>query len=205
MGRRPYVSPTSRIPPQITPVSLPELFTIFEPSSGGAFGAILKWPLQCRSTNHGANGATTADRPCILSVPGAVAGFRVRGGAQVAYPGFQRGGCLRSGPIQKVGGGGGGGRFRSDIRKGGGGRASGPIYEKWGGGGGRFRLDIRKVGGGGGGGGGALQVRYTKSGGVGHSASGPIPLGTQKIPTYVLPRYTSHARANERKIYAGKG
>ena len=42
----------------------------------------------------------------------------------VAYPGFQREGCLRSGPIQKVcvGGGGGG--------------ASGPIYEKWGGGGG---------------------------------------------------------------------
>ena len=26
----------------------------------------------------------------------------------VAYPGFQREGCLRSGPIQKVGGGGGG-------------------------------------------------------------------------------------------------
>ena len=26
-----------------------------------------------------------------------------------AYPGFQRGGCLRSGPIRKVGGGGGGG------------------------------------------------------------------------------------------------
>ena len=29
------------------------------------------------------------------------------GGAPVAYPGFQRGGCLRSGPIRKVGGGGG--------------------------------------------------------------------------------------------------
>ena len=29
--------------------------------------------------------------------------------ATVAYPGFQRGGCLRSGPIRKVGGGGGGG------------------------------------------------------------------------------------------------
>ena len=54
-----------------------------------------------------------------------------------------------------------------------------------------------------------LKVRpHTKSGGGGggHSASGPIPLplseimplfGTQKIPTYVLPRYTSHARANE--------
>ena len=67
----------------------------------------------------------------------------------MAYPGFQRGGCLRSGP----GGGGGGG---------------------------------------------------------GQSTSGPIPLfGTQKISTctYVLPtcRYTSHARANELKIHAGKG
>ena len=48
-------------------------------------------------------------------------------------------------------GGGEGGHFRSDIRKVGGGGASGPIYEKWGGG--------------------------------GHSASGPIPLGTQKIST----------------------
>ena len=36
-----------------------------------------------------------------------------------AYPGFQRGGCLRLGPIRKVGGGGGGG--------GGGQFASGPI------------------------------------------------------------------------------
>ena len=42
----------------------------------------------------------------------------------MAYPGFQREGCLGSGPIQKVGGGG----------------ASGPIYEKWGGGGGAFRF-----------------------------------------------------------------
>ena len=79
-------------------------------------------------------------------------------GAPVAYPGFQRGGCLRSGPIRKVWGG------QS---------TSGPIYEKWGvgdsplqvrytksggeggggGGGGdsHFRSDIRKVGGGGGG------------------------------------------------------
>ena len=31
------------------------------------------------------------------------------GAAAVAYPGFQRGGCLRSGPIRKVGRGGGGG------------------------------------------------------------------------------------------------
>ena len=91
----------------------------------------------------------------------------------VAYPGFQREGCLRSGPIHKVGGRGGG-------------RASGPIYEKWG-------------GGGGGGGGRALQVRYTKSGG------GAIPLQVRylwthrkylHVPTYVLPRYTSHERAN---------
>ena len=76
----------------------------------------------------------------------------------MAYPGFQRGGCLRSGPIQKVGGalqvrytksGGGGG--------GGGGCTSGPIYEKWEG---------------------------------GHSASGPIPLGTQKISTCTYLRAT---------------
>ena len=31
------------------------------------------------------------------------------GAAAVAYPGFQRGGCLWSGPIRKVGSGGGGG------------------------------------------------------------------------------------------------
>ena len=46
----------------------------------------------------------------------------------MAYPGFQRGGCLRSGPIRKVGGGGGGG--------GGGGNSLQVRYEKWGGGGG---------------------------------------------------------------------
>ena len=120
----------------------------------------------------------------------------------MAYPGFQREGCLRSGPIRKVGGGGGGalqvrytksgGALQVRYTKSGGeggasgpiyekwggalqvrytksrGGASGPIYEKWGGGGGRFRSDIRKVAGGGG----------------GHSAaSGPIPLGTQKIST----------------------
>ena len=76
----------------------------------------------------------------------------------VAYPGFQRGGCLRSGPIRKVGGGGGGGgavHFRSDIRKSGGGggggqSTSGPIYEKVGGGGGavHFRSDTKSGGGG---------------------------------------------------------
>ena len=33
----------------------------------------------------------------------------------MAYPGFQRGRCLRSGPIRKVGGG--AVHFRSDIRK----------------------------------------------------------------------------------------
>ena len=58
----------------------------------------------------------------------------------VAYPGFQREGCLRSGPIQKVGGG--------------------PIYEKWGGGG-ALQVRYTKSGGGGGGGGAIpLQVRY---------------------------------------------
>ena len=87
-----------------------------------------------------------------------------------AYPGFQRGGCLRSGPIRKVGGGGGGGgavHFRSEIRKvgggGGGGGAGGNSlqvrYEKWGGGGAiRFRSDTKS--------GGAIRFRSdTKSGG----------------------------------------
>ena len=54
---------------------------------------------------------TSAGRGCSLDHPP----------VSVAYPGFQREGCLRSGPIQKVWGGGGGGG------------ASGPIYEKWGG------------------------------------------------------------------------
>ena len=130
--------------------------------------------------------------PFIL---GADAGFRVRGGASGVSRISARG-VLKVRPHTKSGGGGGGGG------------ASGPIYEKWGGGGGR-----------------ALQVRYTKSGGGG-GASGPIyekwgggggggiPLRVRylwahrkylHVPTYVLPRYTSHARANERKIHAGKG
>ena len=64
----------------------------------------------------------------------------------VAYPGFQRGGCLRSGPIRKVGGGGGAVHFRVRYTKSGGGGggqfASGPIRKV----GGHFRSDIRKVG-----------------------------------------------------------
>ena len=98
------------------------------------------------------------------------------------YPGFQRGGggggggCLRSGPIQKVWGGGGG--------------ASGPIYEKWGGG----ALQVRYTGGGGGGG----PFRF-RSDTFGHTEN------ILHVPTYVLPRYTSHARTNERKIHTGKG
>ena len=59
----------------------------------------------------------------------------------MAYPGFQREGCLRSGPIQKVGG-------PLQVR-----------YTKSGPGGGHFRSDIRKVGGGGGGGGGPFRFR----------------------------------------------
>ena len=56
----------------------------------------------------------------------------------VAYPGYQRRGCLRSGPIRKVGGGGN--------------STSGPIYEKREG---DSPLQVRytKSGGGGGGGG----------------------------------------------------
>ena len=63
----------------------------------------------------------------IAPITGVNAGFRVRG-TPVAYPGFQRGGHLRSGPIRKVGGG--GGQFASGpIRKvgEGGHSASGPI------------------------------------------------------------------------------
>ena len=91
----------------------------------------------------------------------------------VAYPGFQQGGCLRSGPIRKVGGGGGGGGGSPlqvpYTKSGGEGQStSGPIYEKCGGAV-HFRSHIRKVGGGGavtsgpsggGGGGSPLQVRY---------------------------------------------
>ena len=68
---------------------------------------------------------------------GADAGFRVRGGASGVSRISARG-VLKVRPHTKSVGGGGG--------------ASGPIYEKWGGGG-RFRSDIGKVGGGGGGGG----------------------------------------------------
>ena len=53
------------------------------------------------------------------------------GGAHVAYPGFQRGGCLKSGPHTKSEGG---GALQVRYTKSGG--ASGPIYEKWGGRGG---------------------------------------------------------------------
>ena len=60
----------------------------------------------------------------------------------MAYPGFQRGGCLRSGPYEKWGGG--GGRFRSDIRK----------VE-----GGALQVQYTKSGGGGGGGGGPFRFR----------------------------------------------
>ena len=83
--------------------------------------------------------------------------FKIGGGADFVkiisynfYCQSRRGGCLRSGPIRKVGGGavhfrsdirkvggrgGGAVHFRSDIRKCGGGQStSGPIYEKWGGG-----------------------------------------------------------------------
>ena len=69
---------------------------------------------------------STCNSNGIARVPGADAGFRVRGGAPVAYPGFQRGGCLWSAPIQKVVVGGWGVvHFRSDIREVGGGGGGG--------------------------------------------------------------------------------
>ena len=115
--------------------------------------------------------------------------------------------------IRKVGGGGGGGgQFASGpIRKVGGRDSLQVRYEKWGGGGGDSLQT--KSGGGGGGGGSPLQVRYTKSGGGGGGGASPLRvrylcLAHRKylhVPTYVLPRYTSHARANELIIHAGKG
>ena len=58
------------------------------------------------------------------------------------YPGFQRGGCLGSGPIRKVGGA---VHFRSDIRKMGAVHFRSDIRKM---GAVHFRSDIRKVGGG---------------------------------------------------------
>ena len=55
----------------------------------------------------------------------------------MAYPGFQRGGCLRSGPIREGEGGGGVLLVSGPIRKAGGGGGGGCYrflarYEKWG-------------------------------------------------------------------------
>ena len=69
-------------------------------------------------------------------LPGADAGFRVRGGASGVSRISARG-VLKVRPHTKSGGGGGGG-----------GGASGPIYEKWGGGG--LQVRYTKSGGGGG-------------------------------------------------------
>ena len=75
-----------------------------------------------------------------------------------------------------------------------GGGASVPIYEKWGGGGGALQVRYTKRGGGGG---GRFRSHIRKVGGGG----GAIPLQIRRkyvhVPTYVLPRYTSYARANE--------
>ena len=125
----------------------------------------------------------------------------------MAYPGYQRRGCLRSGPIRKVGGG----------------STSGPIYEKREG---DSPLQVRYtksvcVWGGGGGGGGQFAdtfVWHTENtlsliingynfdrGGCSSTRS-EYATGLNKlyihvhVPTYVLPRYTSHARANQLKI-----
>ena len=58
----------------------------------------------------------------------------------MAYPGFQRGGCLRSGP--SVGGGGGGQSTSGPLcEKWGGGNPLQVRYEKWEGGLVRFRSD----------------------------------------------------------------
>ena len=143
----------------------------------------------------------------------------------MAYPGFQRGGCLRSGPIRKVGGGGGSPlqvrytksvwgaiRLRSDTKSGGG---ASPLQVRY-----------AKSGGGGGGGGNSLQVRYEKWGGGspdpiyekwgwgGGGGGGPFRFRsdtfvwhTENIYMYLPTCYQGmlHTRANERKIHAAKG
>ena len=97
----------------------------------------------------------------------------------MAYPGFQRRGCLRSGPIRKVGGGGGGG---------GGGNSLQVRYKKWeGGGGGQFASGpIRKVGGGG-------PFRFRSDTFVWH---------TEKIYMYLLTCYLGilHTRARRMNL-----
>ena len=77
----------------------------------------------------------------------------------MAYPGFQRGGCLSSGPIRKAGGGAVG--FWPGTKSGGGGGGGGgggccrflARYEKRGGGGGAVGFGPGTKSGGGGGGG----------------------------------------------------
>ena len=117
----------------------------------------------------------------------------------MAYPGFQRRGCLRSGPIRKVKSGGGGGaiRFRSDIksgRGGGGGNSLQVQYEKWGGGGG---------GGGAGAGQFASGVRYEKwGGGPFRFRSDTFVWHTEKIYMYLPTCYLGilHTRARRMNL-----
>ena len=130
-------------------------------------------------------------------ITGADAGFRVRGGAS-GVSRISATWVFKVRPHTKSGGG-GAIRFRSDIKSGRGGGGGGNSlqvqYEKWG-------------GGGGGAGQFASGVRYEKWGGIPLQVR-YLCLAHRKnlhVPTYVLPRYTSHARAkNELKIHAGKG
>ena len=96
----------------------------------------------------------------------------------MAYPGFQRGGCLRSGPIQKVGGG---GALQVRYTKSG----------EAGGGGVHFRSDIRKEGGG--------PFRFRSD------TFGRTENIYMYLPTCYLGILHTRAHANERKIHAGKG
>ena len=70
----------------------------------------------------------------------------------MAYPGFQRGGCLRSGPIRKAGGGGGGGAVPIEKRGGGGASPGQVAVGFW---------PTKKQGGGGGGGGCLDAARFS--------------------------------------------
>ena len=93
----------------------------------------------------------------------------------MAYPGFQRGGCLRSGPIRKVGGGGGGGLQSLTTGGGGGGQSAND-----GGGGGGAGGGVQSLTTGGEGvqllttGGGAVRLRRGGGGGPAKTPSAPL-------------------------------
>ena len=144
-------------------------------------------------------------------------GYKKWGGGGASGPIYEKWGGCASGLIYEKwgpgggGGGGGGGALQVRYTKSGGGALQVPYTKSGGGalqvpytksGGGALQVPCTKSGG------GALQVPYTKSGGGGGAFRFRYLWAHRKylhVPTYVLPRYTSHARVNESKIHAGKG